>query len=235
MIKVIASYLITGKHLTHIPTIMLDKLKLKVGDEIVFTLINGNVYVKKYFKDMQLNPGEEYISSNTINKYRGISLSLDVIDLIDSNLGGRIIWLIDNNGNFIIRNNFLYGDCSKKIINKNVSSLIIGFTALYENGRTAVPKEVYEPLGIIGDAQFSIDIEDNDIIISKDFKKNSIITNVYYGQKTGIGLFIILNKQIRDILNTDKILWIVDEYGNFIIKNNNFPLECLILKSKISR
>jgi antitoxin component of MazEF toxin-antitoxin module len=231
-LKIISFTTISSSFTTTISKDVLNILKLHIGEEVIFTLKDSIVYVKKYFKNIKLLD-EIYLSSAKITgPFKSVRISPDVIKLIDADKGDKILWIIDSNRNIILRNNFLPNRCSKKFINKDLNSVIIGLTRIGVTN-TPIPIDVRDLLGLVKDDVINISLDIENVIISKEMhelNQPSYTTKVFFSDqssKSGEFLFYI-KKEIKEFLKlTDKILWIIDENGDISMRNNDFPEDCL--------
>jgi bifunctional DNA-binding transcriptional regulator/antitoxin component of YhaV-PrlF toxin-antitoxin module len=220
-----------------------DMLKVNIGDEILYILNkNGVVIIRKFEGDVILGPGERYLSSCTVYR-KGVSFSVyiarDIMQINNVDIGYDVIFIVDSDINIrdiniIIRNAFLSNTCSIDMLNKDISALIIDITTLQSNNQTTLPKNVRDILGVDEGDIFALSIDEfNNVIIHRGVSKNLKPTAMYCLQEAKLGartLFTISN-EVRNILNIttgDKILWIVDEDGNIIIRNTILPDSCML-------
>ena len=226
MLKALSLSIISPNRTISIKKEIMDLLDINFDDEILFVLDkNGTVNIRKFEKNMTLGTGEKYISTSHIFQHRGqtyINLSItitgDVRHTVNADIGDKILWIIDNDGNIIIRNDVILGECSTNIFNKDIGALIIGLTQLPHHSKTLpIPKEIKDILGMH---------EGDKIVLSLDEYSN-IIVSVETGKKAMVHYDTRLIDAVVNILdNTDKILWFVDEEGNIIIKNDLLPDNC---------
>jgi bifunctional DNA-binding transcriptional regulator/antitoxin component of YhaV-PrlF toxin-antitoxin module len=211
---------------------ILELLGANIGDEVLFILDqNGIVNIRKFEGQVILGEGEKNISSARIGKqYNGgsVVITSDVRHAINADIGDRIL-ILDKNGNVMIRNNVILGECSTNIFNKDMSMLIIELTSSsLKSNYLSVPKEIIDILGSYsrGKVIFSLD-EYGNIIVSNDIGENLLLqesTLFFRGHRFAVHLI----ESTQDILgNTTKILWFFDEEGNVIIKNNLLPDSCV--------
>jgi bifunctional DNA-binding transcriptional regulator/antitoxin component of YhaV-PrlF toxin-antitoxin module len=227
MLKALSLSTISPNRTISIKKEIMDLLDINFDDEILFVLDkNGTVNIRKFEENMTLGTGEKYISTSHIFQHRGqiyINLSIaitgDVRRAVNADVGDKVLWTIDNDGNIIIRNDVIIGECSTNIFNKDIGALIIGLTQLPHHSKTLpIPKEIKDILGMH---------EGDKIILSLDEYSN-IIVSAEAGKKAMVHYDTHLIDVLINILdNTDKILWFVDEEGNIIIKNDLLPDNCM--------
>ena len=228
MLKVLSLSSITTNRKISIKKEIMDLLDINFGDEIWFILDNnGIVHIRKFKHDMILETGEKYISSAHLIQPIGAQISSDVRIAINTDVGEKILWILDSKGHIIIRNNVILDECSTIIFNKDISALIIDLTTLnFTNFTTSIPKEITDTLGLYDGIKLMLSLDEyGNIIISKEMKENTLEEAIVSGRESHR---IYLRKTIIDILdNTDKILWFFDEEGNVTIKNNLLPDNCI--------
>jgi bifunctional DNA-binding transcriptional regulator/antitoxin component of YhaV-PrlF toxin-antitoxin module len=234
MLKVLSLSGISPNKSTSLKKEIMNLLHINFGDEILFILDeNGIVHIRKFKGDVVLGTGEKYLSSSRMAKHNrkthintSVAIAREVIQAVNVDIGDKILWIFDEEGNIIIRNNVILDGCSTKIFNKDIGALIIGLTILnYQNKTTGIPKEIVDILGLYEGAKivFSLDDYDN-IIISKEIRKNVLEETIVTGRDNRI----YLTNTVIDILdNTDKILWLFDEEGNIIIRNDLLHDNCI--------
>lgn len=227
---------ISRAKITQHKTIALDKeitdiLEAYHEDDILYILNkNGIVNVRKFKGDVILGPGEKYLSSCTVSHHGdqfAVTITGDVRQVIDVDIGDDVLLIIDDNRNMIIRHAFLSNRCSIDILNKNISALVIDITTLWpQKNQTSLPKNVRDILGVDeGDIiTLSLDESDNIIVHQEVFKnllqKAKLLKNVQF----------TVSKEVSNILNIipgDKILWIIDEDGNIIMRNAILSDNCI--------
>lgn len=274
-----------------------DILEVNRGDEILYILNkNGIVNIRKFKGNVILGPGEKYLSSCMVS-YDGdhftTTITTDVRQAINVDMGDDALLIIDNDRNIIIRNAFLLNRCSIDMINKNISSLVIDITTFFQN-KTTLPKNTRDILEV-GEGDIiilSLDDSDNIIVQSvyqlnkqlpcKQLSTTKVVSQInlttpvdhcpkegsnrlkpitpagHYqlnkqlpveaghcqlktvSQKMAKNLLqevkllrdaqFIISKELSDTLNIitgDKILWIIDEDGNIIMRNAILSDNCI--------
>ena len=209
-----------------------DILDVYHGDEILYILNKkGIVNIRKFKGDIILGPGEKYLSSCTIMSYGGtnlvVSTSNDVRQAIDVDIGDDVLFIVDNDINIIIRHAFLSNICSLDTFNKNISALVIDITTLWpQTKQTILPKNVRDILGVDEGDIFTLSLDETDnIIVNQEVSKN-LLREAKLIRKS---LFYV-SKEISNILNIttgNKILWIIDEDGNIIMRNAILSDNCI--------
>jgi bifunctional DNA-binding transcriptional regulator/antitoxin component of YhaV-PrlF toxin-antitoxin module len=216
-----------GTNRIYIKKEIIDYLNIDNGDEILYILDrNGTVNIRKFKKYVNLGVGEKYIYSAGITFLKTevvAHISSEVIGYINADIGDKILWILDSKGNIIIRNSVILNGCSLNIFKKEISALIINLSMIYQKMVTTVPKEIIDILDIYrGDKIIlSLDQYDN-IIFSKKMRKN-VIQEATVSDKYSIYLG---NIPINILDRPNKILWLVDEEGNVVIKNNLLHDNC---------
>jgi len=232
MLKVLSVSNIAVSRTMVIKKEILDILGADTGDEVLFILDqNGIVNIRKFKGNVILEKDEKYISSSHIYKRylsRAITVSSDVRKIVNADVGDQIL-ILDMNGNIILRNNVILGECSQNIFNKNIGALIIELTSFHiQSGYTTLPKEIIEILGPYTRNKVVLSLDKyGNVIISNDIGENLLVQeSVLVSGENGFKIHLI--KSTQDILgNTTKILWFFDEKGNIIIKNNLLPDNCI--------
>jgi bifunctional DNA-binding transcriptional regulator/antitoxin component of YhaV-PrlF toxin-antitoxin module len=139
--------------------------------------------------------------------------------------------IIDSDRNIIVRHAFLSNICSIDILNKNISALVIDITTLvqqpgYISYQTSLPKNVRELLGVYEGDIFTLSLDESDnIVINQKIVKNL----VQDAKLISTGRFSISeeSRNIFNIIPGDKILWIIDEDGNIIMRNVILSDNCI--------
>lgn len=227
MLKALSLSIISPNRTMSIKKETIDLLDINFDDEILFVLDkNGAVNIRKSDENTTLGTGEKYISTSHIFQHRGqtyintsITVTGDVRRAVNADIGDKILWLIDNNGNIIIRNDVILGECSTNIFNKDIGVLIIGLTQLPHHCKTLpIPKEIRDILGIYEGDKTVLSLDEyNNIIVSAETEKNMM---VHYEKR-------LIDAVINILDNTDKILWFIDEEGIIIIKSDLLPDNCI--------
>lgn len=233
MLKVISVCTITPNRRISIKKEIMNLLDINIGDEIIYILDkNGIVYIRKFKDDVTLGTGEKYLSSSYIiqhNKPRieiSVSITSDVRQAVNADIGDKILWILDNDGNIIIRNTVILGGCSINIFNKDITALIIDMSSfMHQSNTTSIPKEIVNILGVYEGDKVILSLDEyGNIIISKEIGENLLQENIISRQYP----MIYIIKTVIDILEpVDKILWYVTEEVNIIIKNNLLPDNCI--------
>ena len=212
-------------------------LQVVRGDELLYILDKkGNINVRKYKGKIILGEEEIYISSSRIASVRRETfenfvtyISIDIIKILNANIGGYILWIIDKDGNIILRNNILLDKCSREFLNKDITCMVIGLSTLSQINRVSFPTELFERL----------EMKDEDVIFLCLLKHDNIIVSyktcdtllgktkvVTYGHVPEFSIPRVA-KYILNIDDGDKILWLFDEEGNIIIRNDTLPDNCV--------
>lgn len=233
MLKVLSISTITSVRTTSIQKETIDLLDVNIGDDVLFILDkNRIVNIRKFKKGIILGTGEEYISTSHIGRvttahrvHMIVGIPRDVGSAINADIGDKILWILANDGNIILRNDVILDGCSIDIFHKDVGALIIGLSTIdLGTNILQVPKEIIDILGLVqrNRAILSLDGYGN-IIMSNEIGKNLL------QEFSILGLYNIrIRKQVIDIINTsDKVLWFFDEEGNIIIKNDLLPDNCI--------
>ncbi len=226
-LKVISVCKITPHRRISIKKEIIDLLDINIGDEILYILDeNGIINIRKFKGDIILGKGEKYISSSSITPWMETTITSDIRQIINADIGDNILLILDNKGNIIIRNTVILDECSINIFNKDITALIIGVSSFYhQNKSAAIPKEIMDILGVYEGDKVILSLDEyGNITVSKEIGDNllqEIILNRQYPN-------VYLKKKVVDIINpTNKILWYVDEKINIIIKNNLLPDNCI--------
>ena len=205
---------------------MADVTKINIGDNILFVLDEyGHVNVRPY---SPLMPREKYISSIKFGSRLVIQIPKDVMDILEIGEDEKILWILDENGNIIIKNTFLPTDCTKIILKQDIGAMAISLSHINRRGFTTIPIEISDLFDMqIGDTiTLSLDTHDN-IIVNIDITTNSdrsIQTTKIYKE-----FHIHLDTDVRTKLKIDiedSILWILNENGHIIIRNTILPNVC---------
>lgn len=232
MLKVLSLSRIYQSRSTVLKKEIMNLLDVNVGDEILFILDrNGIVNIRKFKGDIALRTGERYLSSSYIALHKIqtninyiVTITGDVRRAVNADIGDQVLWLLDNDGNIIIRNNVTLGKCSTNIFNKDIGALIIGLTILDSQNKTSIPKEITDILGIYEGYKFMLSLDEyGNIIISKETGENLLQEATINRQYPNVYITKIVINILEPI---DKILWIFDEEGNIMIKNNLLPDNC---------
>ncbi len=236
MIKVLSFNKISGSRQIAMSKEIANILELNKGDEVLFIIKNGIIYVRKFKDKVQLDQGEEYISSSTVtisNGHIDIYFPSIINSIINVERDDNILWLTDNYRNIMLRNTVLLDKCSKEIFNKNISALIIDMTTLTRNNILTIPFEIINILGIYEGEKIilSIDTESNNFIVSRESGQNTVVQEaIVYCGSTKYNWFMQLRKDITEFFNMDfgdKFLWIFDENGNIFMRDAVLPDICL--------
>lgn len=231
MLKVISLSTIRGNRTISLKKEIINLLDINIGNEILFILDkNGIINVRKFKGDVKLETGEKYISSAYVTQ-PGISIVVtitgDVRRFVNADIGDTIIWVLDNDGNIIIRNTVILDECSTNIFNKGITALIIGLSTLNRQTKiAAIPKEIRDILGLNEGDKVMISLDEyGNTTISKEIRENLLQESIVIGRQD---FDIYLNNTVVDILHiVDKILWFFDEEGIIIIKNDLLPDNCI--------
>lgn len=231
MLKVISLSKITPNGTTYPTKEILDPLNMNIGDEILFISDkNGVVHIRKFEGYVTVETGEKYISAATLTlpgNQLTIRIAEDVRRAINVDIGDKILWVLDSKGNMTIRNALIIDKCSLTIFGKIVGALIVDLTTLHhQNNIVQMPIEIKDTLELYeGDKAILSLNEYGNIIVSKEIRENLLQETPVLGIKYAK---IYIKKQILDILDiVDKVLWLVDEEGNIIIKNNLLHDDCI--------
>ena len=233
MLKVLSISTITTTRRTSIQKGTIDLLSTNIGDEVLFILgKNGIVNIRKFKEGMTLGTGEKYIYTShitqAITRHRAhisVGIPRDVGSAINADIGDKIIWILDNDGNIILRNNVILDECSINIFHKDVGALIIGLSTMdRERNILQIPKEIIDILGLVARNRAILSLDDYDnIIVSNEIGKNLLQEFSVLGNYSAY-----IRKEVIDMLDThDKILWFFDEKGNIIIKNDLLSDNCI--------
>lgn len=235
---------------------IIEMFKMKPDDEILWILDDkNNVIIRKSIENVthdqygHLYPGQKRTLQETTTQINAleydeiiiarnlatlipgkkawkITIPKEIRDIISIPPADRILWILDEKGDIIIRNPILSDICSRYTINKDIYSIIIYSTNIAKNSVTALPKDIRDILGINTDSLIYYNIDENDnLTITKD---SGIWPIKIYG-KLEKNTSIYLPKDIRDIIKVnkdDKILWIFDE-KNIIIRDSFLSDICL--------
>jgi bifunctional DNA-binding transcriptional regulator/antitoxin component of YhaV-PrlF toxin-antitoxin module len=223
MIKILNVSSIASNNSTLIKNEIADILKIKDEDEIIFVLDENNrINVKRY--PVPLVPGEKFLSSSRIGERERekepqfyTHISPDIVNIIELDEYRKILWILDKNGNIIIKNVFLSSECTKYILGHKISAMIISLSKIRHLRTTTLPSGIVEIL--------DINIGDTIAFYLNEF--NNIVVTTIPNRSLGIEVkvldkYVIYFTKIMEILNVnigDNILWILDENGNIIIKN----------------
>lgn len=226
--------LITADNKTTIKKEIADILKISAKDDILFILDeNRRIIIRRYPTPLRLEEkflssakvGERIFGKERETEFR-IHVSKDVIDILEVDKDRKILWILDENGNIILRNTFLFSKCAIDILNQDTSAMIIFLTKISTAGLTTIPKEVLDILDIdIGDTIAFIIDKFGNITVNVAPLSNELLgeTKIYDAYK------IYFSIEVREKLKVDigdNILWIFDENGNVIIKNTILPNTC---------
>lgn len=220
-----------------------ELLKINVGDEILFILDeNDHINIRKHSSLLLPKPKETYLSSakisSTLNNKITVFITKDIANMLDLDEDRAILWILDENGNIIIRNTFLFPDCTNNIFNrvihKDISAMIIEMTKIYY-GLTSITRRiediiiqsVEDKILFITDEFDNIIVTTEKLFLSSDSKYSNylILRSV-----RPIKFHIELGKKLLNMLNVkdgDSILWILDENGDLIIRDTILPKSCL--------
>lgn len=232
MLKVISIYKIPKTRVVYLKKEIMDFLDINIGDYISYILSeNGFINVRKFKGDMILGKGDKYIASAHVIQTTGsnirASIASDVRQAVNVDIGDNILWILDSEGNIILRNTVILSGSSKNIFNKDITALVIGMSPLTRHNKQAgIPKEIVDILGVHRGYKVVLSLDEyGNIIVSKETRKNILEEVVITGSED---YRIYLTEEVIDILDTvDKILWFFDEEGNIIIKNNLLPDNCV--------
>lgn len=240
MLKVLFISKIYSNQNTGIRKDIIDLLGADIGDDILFVVDKyGVVKIRK--SGVMLAKGEKYIGTSRLaryikrHKYReqssstSIFIADEVRQAINVDIGDDILWILDQDGNIILRNNVILGMCSFDILNKDIGALIICISTMsLDNNMLNMPKEIIDILGIYEEDKVALSLDKyGNVIISKNAKENllqecSIVGD--YSMYLGRTILLVLIEMLHA---TNKILWIFDEEGNVIIKNDLLPENCI--------
>ena len=241
MLKVLSLSIITPNRRTSLKKEIMNLLDANIGDEILFILDkNGIINIRKFKGDMTLGTGEKYISSSYITRHKTqthtnatVTITGDVRHIVNADIGDKILWILDNDGNIIIRNNVILNGCSINIFSKDITALVIGMSSLmYQNNIVAIPKEITDILGVYEEYKIMLSLDNyGNIIVSKEIGENLLQESTINNRYPNI---YIINTVIDILEAVDKILWYFDEEGNIIIKNNLLPDNCISIAKAIT-
>ncbi len=197
-----------------------NKLGVKAGDEILFILDNnGIINVKKFIGYPILGDDEIFISSSRIGhvgKSTIVSISKDLLRILKDRY---ILWILDEKDNIIIRNSIL-SDCINKF--NSVLSMSIHDTP----NRIFVPLNVRDIL-MVDYGSIIAFILKNDEIIVKNIEDVTDTANLLYVNKINVLGSFYIKEDVIDMANiTNKILWLLDDFGNVVLRNNFLPNAC---------
>jgi antitoxin component of MazEF toxin-antitoxin module len=171
MFKVLfISSIYSNKH-TGITKDIIDLLGADIGDDILFVVDEyGVVKIRK--SGMEIKKGEKYIGASHLvryakrQKYReqsgstSMSITGDVRQAINVDIGDDILWILDQDGNIILRNNIILEKCSFETLNKNVGALIIGLSTMsLDNNVLNMPKEIIDILGVYEEDKVTLSLD----------------------------------------------------------------------------
>lgn len=205
-------------------------LGINAGDEILYTLdANGMINVKKITDHP--SPNEKFISVAKIGKVEnqsGLStlqttIPKDISMILKIKDKDRLVWIVDENNNVIIKDTTLPDTC---IIN----GIILDISAVSHNRAINIPPNVRN-LFFINAEDVIVFVIKNDNIIIKPFedldididnlRKHELATVQSTGQ-------IYLSKILTDFINIkdNHLLWILDKDGDVILRNTVLPNAC---------
>ncbi len=241
MLKVLSLSSITQTKRIAIKKEIMNLIDANIGDDILYILDkNGIVNIRKFKGNVTLGIGEKYISSSIITQHKphlktSITIASDVRNAVNVDIGDKILWILDNDGNIIIRNNVILGKCSKNIFNKDITALLIYVSSLTFQNQISIPKEITDILGVYEGDKFILSLDEyGNIIVSKEIEEN-LLQEVNLLEENLLQESIIsrqyptiyLKQTTIDIIEPiDNILWFFDEKGNIIIKNDLLPDNC---------
>lgn len=232
MLRVLSISNISNNRTVRLKKEIIDLLGANIGDEALFILDkNGIINIRKFRGDVILGKGEKYISSSRITGHHTggvITVTSEIRHITNADIGDQLL-ILYKNGNVILRNNVILGQCSTDIFNKNVGALLIGLTTLvHPSNQVQIPQEIVEILGLStrDKVVFSLD-EYGNIIVSNEIGENLLLQEPTLMAKENY-FSIYLIKSIRDFLSiSHKVLWFFDEEGNVIIKNDLLHDNCV--------
>jgi hypothetical protein len=202
-------------------------LDVNVGDEIIYVLDdNGMINVRKSTANLTLKYNEKFISINKISatKFHGracfvFRISRDIPRILKIEDKERLVWILDDNNNVIIKNATLSDNCI-------IKGEILDISAISHNAM-GIPEIVRDLLLTTAGDVIAFCTKNNNIIV----KSLSDIENLKSIAMSTISISFRanFNKTVKSLINPidNHLLWILDINGDIILRNTVLPDSCI--------
>lgn len=199
-------------------------LDVNVGDELLYILdANGKINVRKSTDKLTLGPNEKFISSGriSVSNISGLFFRIpkDVTRILNIKEKERIVWILDDKNNVIIKDTMLPDNCI-------IKGEILDISA-FSYQSIGIP-EIVRDLLLVEAGDVIVYTIKNDNIIVKPFDEIDNLTSVAMSTISG-SLRANFNKTLEKLISPkgDHLLWILDMDGDIILKNIVLPNGCI--------
>ena len=203
-------------------------LAANVGDDLLFILdANGWINVRKSTDKLMLEPNEKFISVSKISAskiYEGkayliFRIPKDITKILNIKEKERIVWMLDNKNNVIIKDTLLSDNCIIKGEILDISAFSYQSMGIPEIVRDLLFSEAGDVI------VFAIK---NDNVIVKSFADIENLKRIAIST-ISISMRASFNKTLKSFTNSKDghLLWILDMDGDIILRNTILPNTCI--------
>lgn len=198
-------------------------LNVNGGDNILYILdANGMINARKGTDKLMLGPNEKFISNSTISSDKGhfvFRMPADIPKILQIKDKERLIWILDNKNNVLIKDTILSENC---IIKGEILDI-----SVFSYRQFGIPTIVRDLLLVDAGNIIVFAIKNNNVIV-KSFADIDNLESIGMS-KISTSLRASFSKPLEKFINPkdNHLLWILDMDGDIILRNTVLPNNCI--------